>query len=454
MKGLLIFKSGMLRSILLVLTILTFVGGLFYSNLISKSNSRDITEVQEKAFPVLQRINLLKLKLRLIQEKLYIAVLAEETAKVLDVEKEEVVILDIMTQLRQQADYLPALATLRPAFQEYIQLGESIARYLIVHGNDFMPIQRQITDFTEKGAILAEKLEELSVQSQANFISVLKHSKENSERMLRISLFSSVAGFLLVGGVLIVIFNLNRRLAHINQNLEGEVKVRTAELESFVYTISHDLKAPVVSMTGMASLLIEGHSEELGEKGRYYAQRIISNAAYMDELIQGLLILSRIGKRREQLEPVEVRSVIAQILDIQKERLAEKKVEVVIQPSLPHFVFDRTALTQIFQNLITNGAKFMGEQPRPKIEIGGKTLKNAVQFYVKDNGIGIDPEYHDKVFGIFQRLKEVEVEGTGVGLSIVKKVVDLAGGKIWIESKKGEGATFFVQLPRSLKSPA
>ncbi len=451
MRGLFFLKSGMLRWMLLVSIVLIFVGGLFYNNLISKSNSRDITEVQEKAFPVLDKINLLKLKLRMIQEKLYLAVLAEETAKVLDVEKEEVVILDIMTQLRNQADYLPALAPLRPAFQEYIQLGESIARYLILHGNDFVPIQRQIADFTEKGKVLSEKLEELSVQSQHNFISVLKHSKENSELMLQISFFSSVAGALLLSGVLIVIFNLNRRLAHINRNLEGEVKMRTAELESFVYTISHDLKSPVVSMNGMASLLMENHSDQLSEKGRYYVQRVISNAAYMEELIQGLLTVSRIGKKREQPEPVDVRSVIAQILDIQKEHFAEKNLEVVIQPSLPPFVFDRTALTQIFQNLITNASKFMGAQPHPKIEIGGGTLKDAVQFYVKDNGIGIDPEYHDRIFGIFQRLKEVEVEGTGVGLSIVKKVIDLAGGKIWIESKKGEGATFFVQLPATPK---
>ncbi|TAK02608.1 MAG: hypothetical protein EPO39_13185 [Candidatus Manganitrophaceae bacterium] len=447
-------KSEMFRWTLLLLITLIFVGGLFYTNLISKSNSRDITEVQEKAFPVLERINLLKLKLRLIQEKLYLAVLAEEAAKVLDVEKEEVVILDIMTQLRQQADYLPALATLRPAFQEYIQLGESVARYLIVHGNDFVPIQRQIAEFTEKGKLLSEKLEELSVQSQNNFISVLKHSKDNSELMLQISFFSSVSGFLLMGGVLIVIFNLNRRLAHINRNLAGEVKSRTAELESFVYTISHDLKAPVVSMNGMASLLMENHSEQLGERERYYVQRIIANAAYMEELIQGLLVLSRIGKKQEQPEPVDARSVITQIVDIQKERFAEKRIAVVVQPSLPHFVFDRTALTQIFQNLILNSAKFMGDQPHPTIEIGGKLLRDAVRFYVKDNGIGIDPEYHAKIFGIFQRLKEIEVEGTGVGLSIVKKVVDLAGGRVWIESKKGEGATFFVQLPRIPKSPS
>lgn len=96
----------------------------------------------------------------------------------------------------------------------------------------------------------------------------------------------------------------------------------------------------------------------------------------------------------------------------------------------------------------------MGDQPSPKVDIGGRDLPEWVEFYVKDNGIGIDPAYHDKIFGLFQRLKEVEVEGTGVGLSIVKKIVDLAGGKIWIESRKGEGTAFFIRFPRKEVEPS
>ena len=449
MKPLIFRRLGLVRWFLLLIMALIFVGGLGYNNLISKSNSKAINEVRERAFPVLDRISRLKVKFRSIQEKLYLAVMGEDAEKVVDVEREEVVILDIMTQLRQQADYLPALATLRPTFQEYIQLGESIARFLILHGNDFFPIQRQIEDFTEKGRVLSENLDELSAQSEGNFVSVLGRSQQNSELMLRIGFWSSVAGAVLLGSVLVVIFNLNRTLGYMNQNLEEEVRMRTVELESFVYSISHDLKSPVVSMNGMANLLMRKHSDQLGERGKYYVERITSNAKYMEELIQGLLTLARVSRKREQPESADVRSVISRILDIQKERLSEKGIEVVVQHSLPAFVFDQVSLTQIFQNLLTNAVKFMGDQPHPRVEIGGRILKDAIEFYVKDNGIGIDPEYHEKIFGMFQRLKEVEVEGTGVGLSIVKKVVDLAGGKIWIESKKGKGAAFFVQFPRT-----
>jgi signal transduction histidine kinase len=140
--------------------------------------------------------------------------------------------------------------------------------------------------------------------------------------------------------------------------------------------------------------------------------------------------------------------VLDEILALHGEHLKKRNIEVVIHPSLPRFFFDHLQLTQIFQNLITNAAKFMGDQPRPKIEIGGTERNGFVEFYVKDNGIGIDPSYHEKIFAIFQRLQDVKVEGTGVGLSIVKKIIDLSGGKVWIESQRGTGATFFLQLPK------
>ncbi len=121
---------------------------------------------------------------------------------------------------------------------------------------------------------------------------------------------------------------------------------------------------------------------------------------------------------------------------------------MAVHPSLPHFTFDAFHITQLFQNLIVNAGKFMGDQPRPRIEIGGSESEEWAEFYVKDNGIGIDPAYHKKIFDPFQQLKEVEAGGVGFGLSIINKIVHLAGGKIWVESQKGEGATFFVRLPK------
>lgn len=250
-------------------------------------------------------------------------------------------------------------------------------------------------------------------------------------------------------GVLAQSFNqMSQELDRAHTHLEKQVKLRTEELESVIYTISHDLKSPVVSMQGMASILMEDYVSQFDEKGKHYLRRVIDNANYMEQMIMDLLALSRIGKAQKTTELIEVRSVVGRILDIHGERLRERGIEIVVAPTLPHFVFDRVQITEVFQNLITNAAKFMGEQPQPRIEIGGRESGEWVEFYVKDNGIGIDPQYHDKVFTVFHRLKDLEVEGTGVGLSIVKKIVELAQGKIWIESRKGEGATFFVRFPK------
>lgn len=253
-------------------------------------------------------------------------------------------------------------------------------------------------------------------------------------------------------GVLARSFNrMSEELARSHDHLEEQVRARTAELEAFIYTVSHDLKSPVVSINGMAGMMKEEYGQELNDHARHYLDRIIGNANYMEELIQGLLTLSRIGKMQERQEMIEVNDVIQNVLDILQNQLAQRNIAVSVQSPLPRFMFNPVQLAQIFQNLISNATKFMGDQPQPRIEIGGKESNGGMEFYVKDNGIGIDPAYHEKVFAIFQRLQDVKVEGTGVGLPIVKKIVDLNGGKIWVESQKGKGATFFFWLPQKNK---
>jgi signal transduction histidine kinase len=250
-------------------------------------------------------------------------------------------------------------------------------------------------------------------------------------------------------GVLGRSFNrMSEELSRSHEHLEDEVKARTAELEAFIYTVSHDLKSPVVSMNGMASMMKEEYSGQMDDTAKHYIDRIIGNANYMEELIQGLLALSRIGRMQERRELIEVKDLIQNILEILHGQLTKQKIAVSVQAPLPRFTFNPIQLTQIFQNLISNATKFMGDQPDPRIEIGGREFEEGVEFYVKDNGIGIEPAYHDKIFAIFQRLHDVKVEGTGVGLPIVKKIVDLNDGKIWVESEKGKGATFFFRLPQ------
>jgi light-regulated signal transduction histidine kinase (bacteriophytochrome) len=286
-----------------------------------------------------------------------------------------------------------------------------------------------------------QKLNEMGDQ---DFKSGLIRSREKSVLMVRVEIATVALGMIIIGGFLWYILVLNRKLTEANRNLGKKVE----ELEAFVYTVSHDLKSPVVSMQGMASIFKEDYGEKIDGKGIFYIDRIIANAGFMEDLIQGLLLLSRAGRKSEKMEMASVKKVIQDILMINRESLEKKQVEVVVEKNIPDTLFERTQLQQLFQNLISNSVKFSGDQPFPKITIGGKFDKEWIEYYVKDNGIGIDPSYHQKIFGVFQRLEDVPVEGTGIGLSIVKKIIDLSGGKIWIKSQKGKGATFFFTLPK------
>lgn len=221
-----------------------------------------------------------------------------------------------------------------------------------------------------------------------------------------------------------------------------------AELDAFVYRVSHDLKAPVVSIYGMASILTEDYQELLGEQGRHYLGRLMANAGFIERLIDDLLTYSRVGRKESNREEVQTEGLVQNVLSRFSKEISERKIDVKIRSPLPNLYFNRTQLDQLFSQLIGNAVRFIGDRPHPAIEIAAAASEGAVTFSVRDNGIGIDPQYHELIFGVFERLKEIESDGTGIGLALVKKIVSLAGGKVWVESKRGEGATFFFRLPR------
>ena len=238
---------------------------------------------------------------------------------------------------------------------------------------------------------------------------------------------------------------------HMERKIEErteQVKEANRELESFLYSITHDLKAPVISLYGMAAMLQKKCGEQLGEQGAHYLQRLMSNAGFMEQLISDLLNFSRVGKHEYHMERLDVERVVKESLNQCDSRIREGGAEIKVLSPLPSVVFDHNALCKIFLNLISNGMKFMGDQAHPSIEVGGRELDDVVEYYVKDNGIGIDQKYHDNVFKMFQRLKEVSVEGTGIGLAIVKKIIDMTGGRIWFESEVGKGTTFLFWIPK------
>ena len=210
--------------------------------------------------------------------------------------------------------------------------------------------------------------------------------------------------------------------------------------------MSHDLKAPLVTLQGMAGLLAED-CPELGEDGQHYVRRIDATVKQMGALIGDVLMLARVGREKHVVERISLEEVVDIVLDRCAEMIAARGVKVTRAP-LGEVWANQTQLEQVVTNLVTNAIKYLGDTTTPLVEIGRVVRDGTTEYYVRDNGIGIDPAYHARVFEAFQRLKDVEAEGTGVGLAIVKKIVEGAGGQLRIESAAGAGATFFFSWPQ------
>jgi signal transduction histidine kinase len=229
-----------------------------------------------------------------------------------------------------------------------------------------------------------------------------------------------------------------------------ELSLTNQGLDAFVYNVSHDLKSPVVSLQGFSSLLMKDYEDRLDENGRMYIERIQKNSERMATLIDNLLELSRIGRIEGQKEMVSISDVIWDVADELASQLEERGTRLIVKDEMPVVRCDRTRMGQVFANLISNASKFMGEDNEdPTVEVGYDDAPGYHTFYVRDNGIGIDKEYHGKIFQIFQRLDDIETEGTGVGLAIVKKIIESFGGEIWVDSAKGKGTTMYFTLPES-----
>jgi signal transduction histidine kinase len=254
-----------------------------------------------------------------------------------------------------------------------------------------------------------------------------------------------------VNGIQIVFWDISKRiLAEKERNkLIDELEATNEELERFTYTVSHDLKAPLITISGFLSYLEEDAAKGDFNQLKKDIQRITDASGKMQRLLNELLELSRIGRKMNDPQLIPFNELVTAAMENVHGRLDEKDIAVQVQPNLPAVYGDRQRLIQVLQNLIDNAAKYMGEQTSPHIEIGLHGKENGMQvFFVRDNGIGIAPEYHDHIFGLFNKL-DANSEGTGVGLALVKRIIDFHGGRIWVESEAGKGSTFYFTLPRS-----
>jgi PAS domain S-box-containing protein len=247
------------------------------------------------------------------------------------------------------------------------------------------------------------------------------------------------------GATLLCIDVSERRRARLEREAAiAELEQRNAELGRFTYTVSHDLRSPLITIRGFLGYIESAATAGDFDTVRADLARIASATSKMDRLLGELLELSRIGRLVNAPEDVPAGELVREALALVAGRIAQRGVRVEVADGLPILRGDRPRLVEVFQNLIDNAAKFMGDAKEPRIEIGARRDGDASVLFVRDNGIGIEPRFHDKVFGLFERL-DPAVEGTGVGLALVKRVVEVHGGRIWVESP-GAGACFCFTL--------
>jgi signal transduction histidine kinase len=331
--------------------------------------------------------------------------------------------------------------------------------YVLVYGI-FKPI-RQLVDATRK--IGAGRLDfEVDVQrddligelatSFQEMVAKIRHSREDLA-----SANSKLADANEKLGI------SNQKLSEANSELEQKVRQRTAQLETanrrltseidekedFLRAVSHDLNAPLRNISGMAAMLLVKHKETFNEDVIHRLERIQKNVQVETDLISELLELSRIKTRRQTMERVDPEVIVKDLEGVLEEDLRSKQIYMILDTPLPKLVAERARVRQVFQNLIDNAIKYMGDRPVKEIHVGAFQGPDETKFYVRDTGIGIEAEDVDKVFHIFRRGRSAAVQkvaGKGVGLSSVKSIIEMYNGSIWVESKFGEGSTFFFTI--------
>jgi light-regulated signal transduction histidine kinase (bacteriophytochrome) len=242
-------------------------------------------------------------------------------------------------------------------------------------------------------------------------------------------------------------------LQQAHDELEQRVIERTAqleaanrELEAFSYSISHDLRAPLRAINGFARILLEEHAPDLGEETQEYCQLMRDNAQHMGQLIDDLLAFSRLSRQALSKQPVPPEDLVRQALHDLHAMQEERHIDFRIG-ALPHCQADPVLLKQVLVNLLSNALKFTSQRQVAVIEVGCREAAGEHVYFVKDNGVGFNMAYADKLFGVFQRLHRAEeYEGTGVGLAIVQRIIHRHGGRIWAEAIVSQGATFFFTL--------
>jgi signal transduction histidine kinase len=249
----------------------------------------------------------------------------------------------------------------------------------------------------------------------------------------------------------------NKALSEFNQKLEqkvtertGELEAANKELEAFSYSVSHDLRAPLRAIHGYMNIFGEDYSDHMDDEAKRLTRNVLANAKKMGQLIDDLLAFSRLGRKELTKSLVPMKYIVSTTWEELSRMEGKRKLEFILK-DLPETYADSITIKHVWSNLISNALKYSGNKEKAIIEVGSEEKEEFIIYYIKDNGVGFNMNYYDKLFGVFQRLHSAnEFEGTGVGLAIVQRIITKHGGKIWAEAKPNEGATFYFSLPKNI----
>lgn len=357
-------------------------------------------------------------------------------------------------------DHLRALASVTQIMGKWLTYADAIRAEIGQNPQGALP--RAVSDGVGKRMMDDVRGEIEGMINSEEHISLSKG--ENIHRTVRLAtsltlLLLLVAGFFLVLHTQREIKNLtadfqrnaikaeqaHEELRMVNEGLERTVANRTAELEAFCYSVSHDLRAPLRGIDGFSLAIIEDYSDQLPEQGKKYLQFVRQGVQKMGRLIDDLLNLSRVSRTELRVQPVDLTKIAEEVAsDLNGEGV--RKVEFAAEAT-PQVVGDAGMLRAMMTNLLTNAWKFTQQNPEAHVEFGQMEKAGEPVFFIRDNGAGFDMAHYDKLFGAFQRLHSPnEFQGTGIGLATVRRIVRRHGGEVWAEAKVGEGATFYFKF--------
>jgi light-regulated signal transduction histidine kinase (bacteriophytochrome) len=246
-----------------------------------------------------------------------------------------------------------------------------------------------------------------------------------------------------------------KQVTELNETLDKRVKERTSQLElalreqeAFSYSVSHDLRSPLRHINSYLAILEEDFGAELSQEARSYMERARSASAMMGKLIDELLEFSRIGRTELVKETVDLSKMVTGIVEALKANEPARDIKAVIAPGLTA-TGDKLLLNLVLENLLGNAWKYSSREKQFRLEFGSDVVNGESLFYIKDNGIGFQMEYHDKIFGVSQRLHGKEYDGTGIGLATVQRIIERHGGTVWARAELDRGSAFYFKLPET-----